>query len=255
MPVPGSGNLDLFGERLDGYRRCRCLTVRSRDRRLVPSMADIPAEFQVGATDGETIARFASGVQTALRRAHDQRGHDAGLRLVQAGFLFRSAEIGSEMAHRPAELEAHYAETKQLVEYAGGMLSMVALASTVDLVAAAIRRFWLGPVLDSDPGREADVQDFPDWQELPNAARRWVEATRSDSRWSQLKAARDDLVHRHVPVHITIQVGRGVSLQELELDGERRALADWIEQSRDFVVERFVEAGLLLLAQADAESS
>ena len=61
------------------------------------TIADIPDEYRKGQTDGENILRLASGVQEAIGDSVGDDGLDALKRFVQAGFLFRSGEIGRTM--------------------------------------------------------------------------------------------------------------------------------------------------------------
>jgi hypothetical protein len=97
------------------------------------TIKDIPDEFRKGGTDGENIARLASGVQAALAEERGPAGNAAGLRLVQAGFSFRSSEIGREMAWKSRGLEESLGESSMLIEFAGGALAATALAASLDL--------------------------------------------------------------------------------------------------------------------------
>jgi hypothetical protein len=211
------------------------------------TVADIPDEFRKGATDGENIARLASGVQQALSASHGSTGDSAGLRLVQAGFLFRSSEIAREMARSSVELQAQLRETSQLIEFAGGVLAATALAASIDLSAAALRRLYLGPINPSDPSREADLHDFPNETDLPDNARNWLQDTRDSPQWEVLKGVRDHFVHRHFPIHVTVMLGSGRGpAQRLDIGGQRHSIETFLDDSRFFVIDRLVTVGLVM---------
>ena len=78
--------------------------------RVRPSAAQVPigsqrvyslsdSSFYVSAKgDGMNVARLASGVQKLWEDTHGARGKEAGFRLVQAGFHFRTALMGIHRA-------------------------------------------------------------------------------------------------------------------------------------------------------------
>lgn len=205
------------------------------------TIADIPDAYRKGKTDGENIARLASGVQHDLGRP----GYEAGLRFVQAGFQFRSAEIGRGMTSRSAALSSSLEETTQLVEFAGSVLAATSLAAAIDLTAAALHRLYLGPISTKDPAREADLENFGSREaDLPLSARSWLEETRQARQWRSLKGVRDHLVHRWLPIHVTISPGGAPGVaQQMEIEGERHSLVQFLDDSRVFVVDRLVAAG------------
>lgn len=209
------------------------------------TIADIPSEFRKGMTDGENIARLASGVHQALAARHRSAGDAAGLRLVQAGFHFRSSEIARAMARSSVELQHPLGESSQLIEFAGGVLAATALAASVDLSAAALHRLYLGPINPLDPSREADVHDFPNVRGLPDQAKAWLQDTRESLHWEILKEVRDHLVHRHFPIHVTVMLGntRGPA-QQLEIGGKLHSIAEFLDESRAFAIDRLVSMGL-----------
>ena len=63
---------------------------------------------------------------------------------------------------------------------------------------------------------------------------------------------RDQFVHRWFPLHITIVLGggEGSPLHHLEIEGERKALSDFLDESRAFVIDRLVAGGLVMLRYA-----
>ena len=93
------------------------------------TIADIPDEYRKGQTDGENIARLASGVQEAIRDSVGEDGLKALNRFVQAGFLFRGTEIGRTMNMKSATLVESLGETSQLIDFAGAALSAIALTA------------------------------------------------------------------------------------------------------------------------------
>ena len=218
------------------------------------SIADIPDEYRRDVPDGENVARLASGVQTAIGEAVGEAGLIALNRFVQAGFLFRSSEIGRTMIRSSPDLQGPLAETSQLVNFAGGALSASSLVGAVDLSAAAIHRLSLGPINPRDEAREADVKDFPRKNELPADAKRWLDETRTAKEWEVLKSVRDGFVHRWFRLDVTIVLG-GPMLHHLQIAGQRKSLGEFLNESRDFVVDRLVAAGLVMQAHADRVSA
>jgi hypothetical protein len=218
---------------------------------LMRTISDIPNEFRTGNTAGENIAGLASGVHRALAAKMGTVGDDAGLRLVQAGFRFHSSEIGLEMARSSVNLSGSFGVSPQLVEFAGGLLAATALAASVDLSAAALHRLCFGPVNPSDPGREADLYDFPNADSLPDSAREWLQETRAAPRSEVLKAVRDHFVHRHFPIDVTVFPGGSPPFaQQLEIAGQRRSVAVFLDESREFAIDRLVTVGLVMLGAA-----
>jgi hypothetical protein len=216
------------------------------------TVTDIPDVYRMSQSDGENIARLASGVQTAIANAIGESGHQALLRFVQAGFLFRSGEIGRVMMRSSSVLSSELQDTIQLVNFAGGALTAAALVGAVDLTAAAFYRLHFGPMDSRDEGREADVHHFPRQNELPDDARRWLRETRDSESWEVLQGVRDQFVHRWFPLHITIGAGFG---HHLEIAGERRSLDEFLDESRQFVVDRLVSAGLVMDSYARRHSA
>jgi len=207
---------------------------------------DIPSEYRKGQKDGENIACLASGVQEAIRDAVGEAGLDALKRFVQAGFLFRSSEIGRVLIRSSTSLQGPLEETAQLVNFAGGSLSASSLVGAVDLSAAAMRRLYLGPVNPQNEAREADVNSFPQANQLPPEAKTWLDQTRQAQGWEVLKGVRDGFVHRWFPLHITIVLGEETVRHELEIAGVRRSLGEFLNESRGFVIDRLVAAGLVM---------
>ena len=211
------------------------------------TISDIPDEYRRGKTDGENIARLAAGVQTAIAAAFGDPGLHALRRFVQAGFLFRSSDIGRVMISESEALRDPLQETSQLVNFAGGALSASALVGAVDLSAAAMRRLYLGPVNTPDDGREADVGKFPAEAKLPAEPMEWLQQTRESDGWEVLKVVRDQFVHRWFPMNITIVMGSGGgALHHLEIAGQKKSLPDFMVDSREFVIDRLVAAGLVM---------
>jgi hypothetical protein len=140
------------------------------------TVSDIPDEFRKGKSDGENIARLASGVQNALDQALGPAGSDAGLRYVQAGFLFRSSEIGRTMSNSNVSLGEPLGEDPQLVDFAGGALAATSLAGAVNLAAAAIYRLYFGEVDSNDPAGKLTSMTF---RTKPRCQTRCVTGSRS----------------------------------------------------------------------------
>ena len=210
---------------------------------------DIPEEFRKGTTDGENIARLASGVQAFLLEKHGAQSGAAGLRFVQAGLHFRNSEIGREMSRRSLSLEAALGDSAQLVEFAGGVLAATSLAASIDLAAAGLYRLYFGQVEESDPGREADLHHFPRKADLPGPAKTWLQETKAAQSWRVLKAVRDHFVHRCFPIHVTVHVGSsGPHTQELEIEGRRHRVGHLLEETRAFVIDRLVSIGEVMVA-------
>jgi hypothetical protein len=219
------------------------------------TIGDIPDEYRKGQTDGENIVRLASGVQTAIEAAFGDPGSHALRRFVQAGFLFRSSDIGRVMISESEVLGDPLQETPQFVNFAGGALSASALVGAVDLSAAAMRRLYLGPVNTPDDGREADIVKFPDEAKLPAEPIKWLRETRESEGWEVLKVVRDQFVHRWFPLHVTIVLGSGGgALHHLEIAGQRKSLPDFMNDSREFVIDRLVAAGLVMDMHAKGAS-
>jgi hypothetical protein len=217
------------------------------------TVADIPDEYRKGESDGENIGRLASGVGQAISDAFGERGIAATNRLVRASFLFRSSEIGRAMISRDWQLMEPLAETAQLVNFAGSALAASTLVGTIDLAAAAFYRLFVGQFDPADPGREADLGRFRHLDQIPAEAREWVEETKGAHGWRVLKGVRDELTHRWAPMHVTIFVGvQSGPLHHIEIDGERKALPEFLDESRTFVIDRFVAAGLILDRHAEA---
>lgn len=154
------------------------------------TITDIPDEYRTGQTAGENITLFASGVTTAIHEAEGDRGSEALRRFGQAGFLFRSGEIGQAMVRSSSALSQPLGETPQLVDFGGGALAASALSGAVDLAAATLCRLFVGQPFARDPDREADVDHFPGEDQLPPAAKDWLEETRTAPEWLWLKSLR-----------------------------------------------------------------
>ena len=206
----------------------------------------VPDEYRTGQTAGENITLFASGITTAIHEAEGDRGSEALRRFSPARFLFRSSEIGQAMVRSSSALSQPLGETLQLVDFGGGALAASALSGAVDLTAATLCRLLVGQPFARDPDREADVDHFPGEDQLPPAAKDWLEETRAAPEWLWLKALRDRYLHRWFPMHITITLGAANLLHEPEINGVRRPLPEILGESRAFVIDRLVSAGLLM---------
>lgn len=217
------------------------------------TIADIPDEYRKGDSDGENITHLASGVTDAIHNTLGEAGSDALKRFGQAGFVFRSGEIGRTMIRSSSALSNPLRETPQFVDFGGGALAATALAGAVDLTAAALCRLFVGQSSARRPDWEADVGNFPGEEQLPQAAHSWLIDTRCAHEWADLKALRDQYVHRLFPMHITITLGAPNLLHEPEIKGVKRQHPQVLDESRTFVIDWLVTAGLLMNEQAKSE--
>lgn len=197
--------------------------------------------------EGMNVARLAAGVQQLWENSHGPAGKDAGFRLVQAGFHFRTALMGIKRAEAAGTasavaLKAILDEQEdQLLAFSGAKEAITALASTLDLVAAAIYRLRYGPPYPDDPSREHDLDSFPPGSELssplPATERAWLNQVKGAYEMRRLTEVRDMFTHRYFPRHLKIGA---VFDHELDLDGKRVRFGDLLEEFRAFVIDRLV---------------
>ena len=203
-----------------------------------------------GRDEGENIARLASGVQDLWSNTHGQGGKDAGFRLVQAGFHFRTANMGLRRAEiAGTELGGHLKAILQeredhLLAFSGSKEAITAFMSTLDLAAAAIYRLYYGTPYPSDPDKELDLEGFPPDSKLPVALpsdeREWLTGVKGANETRRLKIVRDMFTHRYFPRDLTI----GAVDHRMDLDGRSERLGDLLEEFRVFVVDRLVALAL-----------
>lgn len=160
-------------------------------------IAEIPADLRLGQTDGKNIARLASGVHFELDSSGVPNGGDAGLRLIHAGFRFRTSEIGRRLVASKSELSPALDDDPQLVEFAGGFAAATSLVAALDLAASALYRLHFGVPDPNAPGREVDLGWFPKANLLPPLARKWLLDTQQSPALRTLKSVRDYFIHRH----------------------------------------------------------
>lgn len=203
--------------------------------------------YHPGSGEGENIARLAAGVQRLWFDTHGQVGLEAGFRLVQAGFHFRSALMGMKRAEvagtaQGDQLKAVLGEREdQLLAFSGAKEAITALASTLDLTAAAIYRLDYGARDDGDAYREHDLASFPAdsvlRKPLQPEIREWMNGVKSDNEMERLKKVRDMFTHRYFPRHLTIGAAFD---QHVDLEGRHERLGDLLEDFSGFVVDRLV---------------
>jgi hypothetical protein len=210
-------------------------------------IAEIPADLRLGETDGKNIAHLASGVHFELDSSGVPNGGDAGLRLVHAGFRFRTAEIGRRLVASKSELSAALNDDPQLVEFAGGFAAATSLVAALDLAASALYRLHFGTPDPTDPRREVDLGWFPKASLLPPLARKWLVDTQQSPKLRTLQSVRDYFIHRHFPIHATVSLGSaGAPINSVEVDGRKETIQNLLDEARDFVIDRLVTVGLLM---------
>lgn len=198
------------------------------------------------------MARLAAGVQQLWENTDGPPGKDAGFRLVQAGFHFRTALMGikrAEAAGTPASeaLKAVLDEQEdQLLAFSGAKEAITAFASTLDLAAAAIFRLRYGAPHPKDPSREHDLDSFPSDAKLPARLpaneRAWLNEVKGADEMSRLREVRDMFTHRYFPRHLTIGA---VFDHELDLAGKRVRFGDLVDEFKAFVIDRMVALSTL----------
>jgi hypothetical protein len=212
----------------------------------VLTIADIPDRYRKGDSDGDNVARLASGVQSAMHGAIGENGSQALRRFVQAGFHFRSSEIGLQMVNASGPLSEPLSETPQLVSFAGSSLAATSYVAALDLTAAAMYRLHHGTLDANDPGREADLMSYP-LAAGPPEVTTWVAECRGAHAWAVLRAVRDQFAHRWFPLHVTVVLGGPPgAFHHLEIAGQRKHVFEFLIESRAFVIDRLVAAGLLM---------
>jgi hypothetical protein len=204
-----------------------------------------------GHSEGMNVARLASGVQSLWETNHGAAGKDAGFRLVQAGFHFRTALMGirrAEAVGTPSgdRLKQVLDESEdQLLAFSGAKETVTSFASTLDLAAAAVFRLYYGPMDPAHPGREHDLWNFPTDAKLPTPLasneRDWLNRTKSAGEMKMLTEVRDLFTHRYFPRHLTI----GAFKHEFDLDGKRVAFGDLVKEMREFTIDRLVALSLM----------
>lgn len=193
------------------------------------------------------VARLAAGVQNLWANHHGAAGKDAGFRLVQAGFHYRTALMGikrAEAAGTPSgqPIKAALDEREdQLLAFSEAKEAITAFVCTLDLAAASIFRLRYGPPFPTDPSREHDLASFPPDGKLPHPLpaneRLWLNQVKSANELRRLKEVRDMFTHRYFPRHLTI----GAAFDhEFDLDGKRIRFGDLVEEFRAFVIDRLV---------------
>jgi hypothetical protein len=214
------------------------------------SIAD-SAFYDPGRSDGENIARLASGLQKRWSDTHGDGGKAAGFRLVQAGFHFRTALMGirlAEAAGTPSgtQLKLLLGEREdQLLAFSGAKEAVTALVSTLDLAAAAVYKLNYGAPF-ADPNRERDVEDFPPDSKLrspvPTKERAWLNGVRGVNEKRRLWKLRDMFTHQYFPRDLAILA---VFDQRVDLDRPGERLGDLVQEFRGFVVDRLVALSLI----------
>lgn len=219
---------------------------------VVPRRSITDSPFYVASRNGgENVARLASGVQEIWSNGHGQAGKDAGFRLVQAGFHYRTALMGIRRAEAPGtesgeKLKAILGEREdQLLAFSGAKEAITAFASTLDLAAAAIFRLYYGPRSQHDPNLEHDLKSFPSDSILPSPlppdVRDWLRQTEGANELRRLKKVRDMFTHQYFPRHVTI----GAFDHQLDLDGKRERLEEVVLQFSEFVIDRLVALSIM----------
>ena len=218
------------------------------------SLADSP--FSVaGRGEGENVARLAAGVQQLWSNTHGQDGRDAGFRLVQAGFHFRTALMGVRRAEAAGtasgeQLKAVLGEREdQLLAFSGAKEAITSLVSTLDLAAAAVFRLYYGPPFRNDPHREHDVDSFPSDSKLPRSlpsqVRDWLTSLKGANEMRRLKMVRDMFTHQYFPRHLTI----GAAFDhQVDLEGSRERFGDLLDEFKRFVLDRLVLLSIIYRA-------
>ena len=79
--------------------------------------------------------------------------------------------------------------------------------------------------------------------------------TRRATEWATLKELRDQYVHRWFTMHITITLGAPNILHEPVIAEVKRQLPRVLDESRDFVIDLLVAAGLLIHGHAETLGS
>jgi hypothetical protein len=202
-------------------------------------------------TEGENVARLAAGVQQKWFNQHGQPGLDAGFRLVQAGFHFRTALMGIRQAGAVGTPDAEQLKVAlgeredQVLAFSGAKETVTALVSTLDLAAAAVYRLHHGAPF-GHPDREHDVEDFPPDSKLsmplPAQERAWLNGVRGANEKRRLWTLRDMFTHQYFPRNLTILA---VFDQRVDLDRADERLGDLVEEFRGFVVDRLVALSLI----------
>ena len=70
-----------------------------------------------------------------------------------------------------------------------------------------------------------------------------------------VEGVRDRFVHRWFKMDVTIHIGGAGELHHLEIAGQSRPLGEFLNECRDFVIDRLVAAGLLMDEYAHERSA
>lgn len=197
--------------------------------------------------EGLNVALLAAGVQQPWETSHGPDGKDAGFRLVQAGFHFRTALMGMKRAQAAGTTSGEALKVvldereDQLLAFSGAKEAITAFASTLDLAAAAMFRLRYGAPYPSDPSREHDLDSFPPDAKLPAPLpaneRAWLNQAKGADEMKRLREVRDMFTHRYFPRHLTIGA---VFDHEMDLGGQRVRFGDLIDEFKAFVIDRMV---------------
>jgi hypothetical protein len=165
---------------------------------------------------------------------------------MQASFHFHAAEIGTRMFDGPASFSGELSQDEQAGQFAGASLAATSFAAVIDLSAAAIHRFCIAdPPYEGDPTRETDLGWYfttaGKGLQLTTEFRSWLEWTHASAGWRELKNVRDHFVHRAFGIDIG-----GPNHQRARLADFDVHLGPFMERTRPFVVDRFVNLGLLM---------
>lgn len=197
--------------------------------------------------EGMNVARLAAGVQQLWETSHGPDGKDAGFRIVQAGFHFRTALMGMKRAQAAGTASGEALKVvldeqeDQLLALSGAKEAITAFASTLDLAAAAIFRLRYGAPYPKDPSRKHDLDSFPPDAKLPAPLpaneRAWLNQAKGADEMKRLKEVRDMFTHRYFPRHLAIGA---VFDHEMFLGGQRVRFGDLVYEFKRFVIDRMV---------------
>lgn len=205
------------------------------------TLDDVPSDFlyksaRVPLTS--SFHRFAVGVAEEL----SVDGMPTGHHLTQAAWQLRYAHVARGLRDLASPLPNSIGEEAQFISLAAFQLTVVSCSAALDLSAA----FLVGLAGGDLVGRSPDFRDVAEKRRkipaLPAEQRAWVERTREESRL--LFKVRDAMVHRHVPVSVTIGAGHRYEVQGINT---YTSISDFT----DMVVDRFLRLLFLVRPSRD----
>ena len=207
-------------------------------RRL--TIEDIPSDFlyesdRVPLTS--SYHRFATEVAKELGVSGTPTGHH----LTQAQWQLKYALVAKGLRDVASPLPNPIGEDAQFISLAAFQLAVVSCTAALDLAAA----FLVGLAGGDLTQRVPDLRDVAEKRRkiptLPTEHADWVEETHEQSRL--LFEVRDAMVHRHVPVNVTIGAAHRYEVRGINTHSS-------ISEFIDMVADRLVR--LLLLVRPAA---